>query len=404
MTLLVMFFLIIAIELTLYGLVHYLRRDFQWLITRADEKPKLDQSGLDKFYAKSFDPDLGWTRRPNTEGVEKGEYGDVVYHIDKYGSRLNGHTGERSPTIACFGDSYAFCRQVQDSETWEHYLGEILETGILNFGVGNYGLDQALLRYRLTEIPDSVNTVVMAFVPETICRIQSTWKHYLEFGNTFAFKPRYELSKEGSLDLIPSPIKSRADFNDYDQKLDWISSHDRFYKGKFRKFQLRFPYIISFLKNFKRNYSLIGRLIRRVYHRWGGNINSQIEDAPFEYIMNENVRAAHQLYQDKQSVNLFTALINEFVGLAKSRNQIPYVLILPQLIDLRVLAQNSAKAYPDVLSTLDVPDDIILDFTSCFAEYGDIERLYVNDKYGGHISVRGNQFVAKQLSQVIGSY
>jgi hypothetical protein len=392
---------LLFMELLLYGLVQYLRKDFQWLITKQDENPKLDQDGLNRFYAKSFDPDLGWTRRPNTRGIEKGESGEVSYQIDELGSRLNENCGEQPPTIACFGDSYAFCRQVEDSETWEHYLSENLGTCVLNFGVGNYGLDQALLRYRLTELPKSIDTIVMAFVPETICRIQSTWKHYLEFGNTFAFKPRYKLSEDGGLDLIPNPMQNRADFNDYERKLDQIIRHDRFYVGKFRKFQFRFPYTISFMRNLRRNTNLISRLLMREVYRRSGRIDPCVEDAPFEYIMNENIRIAHQLYQDEQSVALFTSLIKKFLRLAESRNHKAYVLILPQLIDLRIMAKNNSKTFSDVLSILDIPEGVLLDFTPYFTESEDIEQLYVNDKYGGHISNRGNKYVAEKLSQVI---
>ena len=390
-----------VIEFFLYMLVHHMRRDFQWLITKEDEEPSLDKKGLDSFFAKSHDPVLGWTRRPNTEGVEKGESGEVRYHIDELGSRLNQNCGTHPPTIACFGDSYVFCRQVEDTETWEYHLSELLETCTLNFGVGNYGLDQALLRYEQTKLPESIETVIMAFVPETICRIQSTWKHYLEFGNTFAFKPRYVLSKDGELELIANPMQDREDFDNYRIKLDQIIENDRFYRDKFRKFQFRFPFIISFLRNLKRNSSLIGRLLRREYYRMVGNIDPHIEDAPFEYIMNDNIRIAHQLYQDEQSVALFTSLIKEFLRLAKSRNHRAYVLILPQLIDLRILARNNGKTYPDVLSTLDIPEGVLLDFTPYFTERRDIEQFYVNDKYGGHISNRGNKYVAEKLSQMI---
>lgn len=57
----------------------------------------------------------------------------------------------------------------------------------LNFGVGNYGVDQALLRYEKTELTNSIEHVILGFVPETICSINSSWNHYVEFGNFFSF-------------------------------------------------------------------------------------------------------------------------------------------------------------------------------------------------------------------------
>ena len=162
-----------------------LLKDFQWIITSDDEYPNLDSKGLKRFLLKSYDAKLGWVRKKNSKGMEKGEKGLVSFKIDKYGSRLNSNNLIYTPTIACFGDSYAFCRQVDNDETWEYYISDFLKTGVFNFGVGNYGLDQALIRYKNTNLPSSIDTVIMAVVPETICRIQSYWKHYLEFGNTF---------------------------------------------------------------------------------------------------------------------------------------------------------------------------------------------------------------------------
>jgi len=389
------------IELVIYMLVNYLRRDFQWLVTKKDEEPPLDRKGLDKFFNISYDPYLGWTRRPNTEGIEKGESGEVRYHIDKYGSRRNNICSDRLPTIACFGDSYAFCRQVEDTETWQHYLSESLDTCVLNFGVGNYGLDQALLRYKGSELPESVNTVIMAFVPETICRIQSQWKHYLEFGNTFAFKPRYILKGNGELDLIANPMQSRSDFDNYSKFLPQLQRVDRFYQDKFRKFQFRFPYSISFLRNPIRNFNIMSLLLKREFLRKTGRPTPRAEDSPFEYIMKENIRIAHRLYHDEESVKLFTTILNEFLNLAANRNHRALILVLPQLIDIRMMRNKKTVPYPPILAGLELPDGTMLDFTPHFFNVTDIENYYINDKYGGHISDRGNKYVAKELARII---
>ena len=106
-------------------------------------------------------------------------------------------------------------------------------------------------------------------VPETICRIQSNWKHYLEFGNTFAFKPKYYL-ENGHLKLQENPMQNEIDFLNYREKLPLIQSSDRFYKEKFRKFQFRFPYTISFFRNLNRNIKLFHALFKRAIKRMLG--------------------------------------------------------------------------------------------------------------------------------------
>ena len=49
--------------------------------------------------------------------------------------------------ISVYGDSFAFCRYVNNDETWECFLEKFINEGVKNYGVGNYGLDQSFLKY-----------------------------------------------------------------------------------------------------------------------------------------------------------------------------------------------------------------------------------------------------------------
>ena len=250
------------LELSLQVVVNYLRKDFQWLINKHDEYPYFNPEALKKFFNNSFDKELGWVRKAGSSGIEHGEFGDVKYHIDKHGSRKNVIKGTVS--VATFGDSYTFCRQVEDDQTWQVYLSKSLNNKVLNFGVGNYGVDQALLYYKRHTLPLSTKVAILGFVPETICRVQSYWKHYLEFGNTFAFKPRFIL-KNNKLILHKNPIKHMSDYDEIDKVIDSIKYIDGFYENKFRRLQFRFPYLMTFLLSFRRNYVLIYFLIKKKF-------------------------------------------------------------------------------------------------------------------------------------------
>ena len=70
------------------------------------------------------------------------------------------------------------------------------QTNVLNFGVGNYGMDQAYLRLKREYDKNRTEIVILAVVPETIVRVLNVYKHYYEYGNTFGFKPRFILSKK----------------------------------------------------------------------------------------------------------------------------------------------------------------------------------------------------------------
>ena len=133
--------------------------------------------------------------------------GTVAFHIDQTGARRNPNFEDMPAEAAAFGDSFTFCRLVEDSKTWPHYLSESLVANVLNFGVGNYGLDQAILRLE-RELPglDS-QIIIMGIVPETMARVQSYWKHFFEYGNILAFKPMFKL-EDNELKLYPPPVTS----------------------------------------------------------------------------------------------------------------------------------------------------------------------------------------------------
>ncbi len=394
MNLLTLAVIFAIVEVGLFLLVSLQRRSFPWLITKKDELPPFDSSALQKFIDYSFDPHLGWVRRPNSSGIENGQKGTITFHIDSMGSRSN-INDKSSPVIAAFGDSYVFCRQVEDDETWEAQLSQQEDFGVLNFGVGNYGVDQALLRYESMTLPSTVRIVVMGFVPETICRIQSYWKHYLEFGNTFAFKPRFILEPEGRLVLLENLVRSGEDFACLREILPEIRESDGFYEKKFRSHQFRFPYTFSLMRNPLKQSMLISTVAVRGVLRTLGISKPWLENLPFTIVMKNNLRDAYQLYSDSKSTKLLSAILLRFKEEAQRRGHIPLVVVMPQLLDLK-LNKNETAPYQGYFHELaqQLP---LLDLTEKFIDTG-FEKLYINDQYGGHLSVDGNRLVAEEIS------
>lgn len=383
-----------VVEIGLVLAVRLARGSFPWLITEKDEVPRLDVNALRKFIEYSFDPHLGWVRKPNSSGTEHGQKGEITFQIDSTGSRSGGPE-HLVPVVAAFGDSYVFCRQVEDHETWEAQLAVRKGLGVLNYGVGNYGVDQALLRYEGMVLPSTVRIVVLGFVPESICRIQSCWKHYLEFGNTFAFKPRFVLGPEGHLVLVESPMKHERDFASFQAMLPEIQKVDGFYAKKFRSLQFRFPYLLSLMRNPMRQLRLINAIALRELLRSLGMATPWSENLPFTLVMRDNIQLAHELYGDQESIDLLNAILLRFKKVAQDRGHSPLVLVMPQLIDLKLAEQKHApyQGFFKHMNSL-LP---VLDLTDRFAR-AEIKDLYINDQYGGHLSPAGNSLVAEEVS------
>ena len=205
MLLLKIIFITITLELLIQLIIRRAKKNFPWFINENDLYPIFNEKKFQLFLKNSFHKKLGWIRKYNSEGFDSIRKKKIRFKISKEGYRSLTKKKKRS-LIATFGDSYVFARQVKDNETWQEQISKNKPYNILNYGVGNYGFDQGYLRYKITKLNKNIKFVIIGFVPETICRIQSEWKHFVEFGNIHGFKPKFIL-KKNKLVLKPNPLK-----------------------------------------------------------------------------------------------------------------------------------------------------------------------------------------------------
>ena len=388
----------ITIELIFRSIIVSVNKKFQWLIIDKDERPILSEDGLKKFIAHGYDSELGWIRKPDTRHDEKGQNGISMWNTNSKGARNNPGFEDLNSKISCYGDSFTFCRNVNDNETWEHYLSKLKETNVINFGVGNYGIDQALLRMKREYQKNKTDTVILAVVPDTISRIVSVWKHYYEYGNTFGFKPRF-IVKNNQLQLIQNPINDKSKFYKYENYLGQIRENDFFYRNKFKKEILHFPYCITILKNIRRNYGII-KWVRKIQSLKNSKKNfSEIEWNAMKIIMKTNLEWRVKLFQDEQITLLLKKIIEEFVLFSKQNQFKPVLAILPQKDDVDFIKKNF-HFYEIFLEELSNLEELqIIDTTKDFLQVKNLDSLYSDkNEYGGHYSAEGNQKIATILN------
>ncbi len=372
-------------------LFNYLRSRFQWLITGKDKRPEFSKALLDKFFLDGFDVDLGWSRKPNTTKNEQGKEEITTYHINKLGQRLNPNYDEKPILISTFGDSFTFGRQVNDHETYQSYLSKLSDSNVLNYGVGNYGLDQALLRLKKEYSKNKTKVVILGAVPSTIVRVLCVWKHYNEFGNILAFKPRFYV-ENNKLILKENIINSREKFINYAHYLTEIKEHDDFYHSKFLDEILCFPYLYSILKNPIRHGSILWSVIKEY--------RNEKFDSSLSKIMEYNLILRKRLFKEDSALKLMNCLIDNYIDFAKNNSFIPLFLWMPQKDDM--LSINSGDHYyKDFING--IKDKIeVIDLTNQFSAEPDLNKLYCDDsQYGGHLSKEGNKIAAKMIYQIL---
>ena len=384
----------ILLEILFYFLIKFVNIKFQWLIIEKDEYPKFSDEGLKKFFQHGYDEELGWIRKPKTSHKENGKEGIVEWHTNDKGARVNPGFEDKESIISCYGDSFTFARQVKDHETWEHYLSKLVNSNVQNFGVGNYGIDQSIIRMKREYSINSTKIVILAVVPDTISRIMSMWKHYYEYGNTFAFKPKFIL-KNGNLQLINNQINEKSKFKEYKKFLPEIRKYDYFYSKKFKNEKLHFPYLITTLKNPRRNLGIIFRVILIEIMKKNGKNVKKMEWNLMKIIMEINLKWRLKLFNDKNAIKLLHEILNEFIKFSEKNNFKPIFIFLPQKDDLIFIQKeyNFLEKFTTKINSITKINYI--DIIEEFSKIQDLDSLYSDDnEYGGHFSKEGNEKIA----------
>jgi hypothetical protein len=157
----------------------------------------------------ALDPDLGWRY--------KAGFGTPDDHVNAQGLRgVRFYDSLPRPgvlRVAAFGDSFVYGNEVGDADAWCAVLeGDGSDMEVLNYGVGNYGLDQSFLRFQREGMAFRPDVVLVAFVPEDIPRVLSVFLPFRSTSEWPLSKPRFTLRRDGSLGFVANPLPTRAAF------------------------------------------------------------------------------------------------------------------------------------------------------------------------------------------------
>lgn len=347
--------------------------------------PVITRGLVEKFVAHGFDPELGWIRKANTSKVDFG----IPYNIDALGSRNNPCPPEYPATIATFGDSYCFCREVSDDETWQAFLTKRTQQKVLNFGVGNYGFDQSLIRMKREYPHLRTPVVIMAVVPHTLARILSVWKHYNEHGNVLAFKPSYYLDK-GQLHFRENFVSSPEQYFQIQSFIRNVNQCDYFYGEKFIKNAFSFPYTISALNAPDGLLLLLLKSLRNIFSRFPNTVHT-IDKIIIDSYRSEGPKQLAALYKQVETCDLLATLVDEFVRYSRLNSFTPIFLMMPMKDDL-LYVQKYGSYYEDFCGQL-ASRLTIIDLTPRMLKEANIYSLFNKWHYGP----KGNQLVVSEL-------
>ena len=323
-----------------------------------------------------LDPELGWCP------PRGGRVGDDAY--DEAGARVGVAPIERARRagvrrVVAVGCSFTEGAEVTASEAWPAQLdaaGERLE--VANLGVGAYGLDQALLRWRRDGRPLAADEVWLGFLPTAAPRLVTLYRPaQRHWGLLVAFKPRFRLRADGELELVPCPA------GDVRAVRDLIADSARFLAatGEHDAWVAACPAAYAPVGSRALHASSLGRLALTLLERRGRDVHARLADPADE--LHRLVRAV-----------VLAARAEALAEGARFR-----LLVLPGREDLRAAAAAEGAPWAGLAAALEREGVEVIDLAPALLAAGGAGESSLWAP-GGHYSARANALVAGELARL----
>jgi len=316
---------------------------------------------------------LGWTANPNgraplDRAASAGTRGGRGYTVVPRRGVLR---------IATFGAfDYGGDAKVEDS--WQEVMMRShSNVEVLNFGVQDFGIDQAFLRYEHDGTAYKPDIVIMEFLPESIYLSVNVYRPFY-YPNTDLplAKPRY-VWQRGGLVLLPTPLRSLPQYADLltdpAHVLTALGRHDYFYQSGYHRGRLAVLPSVRLLQ------ILRDRLVRR--------------GAAIEIEKNGVYNVGSEAF------TVTAAIFDQFVTATRRAGAVPIIVALPHASDVDRYRWGGPKVYAPLLEHFQTKGYRYVDMLDGFEKYG--KALTAADLSPGEYSPVGNQLVAKVLWQFL---
>jgi len=312
---------------------------------------------------------LGWTIKP-------GGAASPLYQANAQGFRAtreySTNPGPGIRRVAAFGDSFTHGDGVGNSETWAEMLS-VTAPGleVLNFGVGGYGIDQALLRYRQEGKHFHPHIVLIGFMSENINRSVNVYRPFYAPGTGQPLaKPRFRI-KAGRLSALDNPIGSLEEYqqllDDTPSVLARLGESDYFYGHRAHASPWDFLPSVRLLKLSIQEIRLSSEPIIR-----GGRYNRQGE-----------------------AFAVTSAILDAFVAEVRADAARPLILVFPARPDLRDNWSGGIRVYQPLLDDFRAKGYEYVDLLDAFERCRN--HCAIDSLVPGHYSAAGNRMIADFL-------
>jgi hypothetical protein len=289
---------------------------------------------------------------------------------------------------SAYGDSYVGGADVANDKGWIEQLSHLLGCRVTNYAVGNYGTDQAYLRFR--QVHDASPIALLGINPNNVEDNINQYDGLLGSAlEPTALKGRFLLDSAGHLKWLPRPHLDREGFVAMNRNPAQTLPHSYFLPDtRDGPVTLRFPYTLT-LARVALKTRLHNILMRRA--AWSSLYSS---DHP------------------SGALRLITAICQAFSDLAKARGQRPLIVMLPLSHSFREKANYGEFEYAPLVAALQAKGIEVFDPGQAMID--DLAGRSACEFYtnahpgfalltspvpcGGHYSAAGNTTMAKLVA------
>jgi hypothetical protein len=229
---------------------------------------------------------------------------------------------------SAYGDSYVGGADVANDEGWIEQLSHLLGCRVTNYAVGNYGTDQAYLRFR--QVHDASPIALLGINPNNVMDNINQYDGLLGSAlEPTALKGRFLLDSLGHLEWLPRPRLDREGFIAMNRNPAQTLPHSYFLPDtRDGPVTLRFPYTMTLAR-----IALMTRLHNILLRRaeWSSLYSA---DHP------------------SGGLRLMAAICQAFAELAKARGQRPLIVMLPLSHSFREKANYGEFEYAPLVAAL----------------------------------------------------
>jgi hypothetical protein len=250
---------------------------------------------------------------------------------------------------------------------------------IVNYGVGGYGLDQAVLKFEKFGEPTHGHIAILAFGREEYrrCLAYHSFYYFENDWAAYAFKPMFMPTESGAYNLVKPPTEDADSLyhllTEKSASLHcFLADHDYWFQKNAGKPSLRFPFSLALAKSLRA--------------QWTPGNGSVGRDRMTTFFVNEESR------------ELTRYLARRFCDHCKKADLEPLCLILYSPGDLAGLVRGAERQDQWLVDFFQHEKIPYLDFAGYMMSHGpaesDVKALAAPN---GHYNAAGNSFIANAL-------